>query len=277
LKKIIIIFCICILIQPSKAADTQVFLLSKLITQVFNEENPRSLINLVDDLDSEASEINEKDKKAFLRKASQIFLKQQKISKGLQKITGTQSNTKNLKELLLKLKSFNYRSRSIRFDEKEIRNRQNSINTLIQATMSDLEDDIETAKQKLLKEPYSSGLFGLTEEISGDCMPTIEKTPTSCTHVTKSIELAIRRPANLENFDSSGALVKKTELISKIKSDERGFFEINLSPGAYSILAIDGDREICSSAASGSKLACSIELEAGSKAFYKLVLDKALW
>jgi hypothetical protein len=277
LKKIILFFVLFILSLPTWAASKEVFFLSKLIGQNLDELNPKSLVNIVEKLNSEASRINTKDKKAFLNKAGQIYIKQKKITQALQKITKTNKNQKSINDLLTKIKGYKFRSRSTRNSESEIISRQIEINNQIQKIMSELEIDIESAKEALLTAPFKSGLFGISEEIKGDCMPKIGNAPTTCVHLSKKMTINIRKPVSIDNFDSSGALVIKTGLIKQYSSDENGFFEINLDPGIYSILVLDGDREVCNSGFSRDGLACTIEIENGTKTFHKLILDNAVW
>lgn len=277
MKKIILLICLVIVALPSLAASKEVFFLSKLINQNLNQSNPKSLINLVAKLNREASKVNRKNKKMFLNQASQIYVRQKKSILGIRKLTNTSKSHKKINDLLSKIKSLNYSSRSSRSTNAEIINKQIEINNQIQNIMSDLEDELENAKEDLLSEPANSGVFGISEEITGDCMPQIGNTRSSCTRISKSMTITVRKPASIDNFDSSGALEIKPELIKQISSDENGFFEINLDPGIYSILVLDRDREVCNSAFSSDGLACTIEIENGTKTFYKLILDNAFW
>jgi hypothetical protein len=275
-KFVLILFCILIT-PPVLASDREIFILSKLISQNFNESNPKSLINLVNELNKESTEINLENKKAFFIKASKIFVKQKKIKKTLQKISSTSTSKKTINQLYAEIKKYRFRSRSIRFNENDMLNRQISINNQIQSIMNDIEEDLEIAKEKLLEYPDESGIFGLTEKISGNCMPILETNSLDCSYEIKPMEMVIRKPARIENFDNSGNLIDKPDLVTKIKSNDNGFFEINLEPGTYSVMIVKDDQEKCTNKFSEDDIACGVFIENGPKSFYKPTLDEAFW
>jgi len=259
------------------ATVTDQLVLARLIAQNFNESNSNSLINLAKEINEASYELNSDDKNIFFYKANRIFLKQKKIKKALRKISSSTISHKKFDNLYHEIKRFKYYSKSVRLNEIEILNKQISINNLIQSIMQDIEEDIKSAQGELLENPQEPGIFGLTEKISGDCMPGLQDLKSNCKTDIESMEIVIRKPVNLDDLDHQGALVKKPEFIAKIISDEKGFFEISLEPGIYSLMIKKDDQEICTKEFTDDGIACKIHIDNNSKTFYKATLNEAVW
>ena len=89
----------------------------------------------------------------------------------------------------------------------------------------------------------SQGVYGTVELITGDCMPSTGG-PTRCfrcpakrtvqlyeyTNVTQAVRSAIP-PYFWERFN--------TQKLAEVEADEKGFFEISIGPGKYSLVSIE--------------------------------------
>jgi hypothetical protein len=279
LKKFFIVLFLLLASLPAMAADAELISLTKLIAKYFNQSSPKSLVSMINDLEEDVNSTNPEDTKIFSRKAIKIYLKQKSLAKSLLRFKPNSSARPKLKKLDYKLKEFDQSiktSKDLALTENLVSSEQVEIKNHIDEVMSALETDIEILKQTLLNYPNDSGVFGITEEIYGNCMPSVNSAKT-CFSEIRSMDLVIREPASIRDFDGTGALVSPPELISKTSSDENGFFEINLSPGIYSILVMQGDQEFCTSGFSEDGLACLIKIEESSKTFYKSILDNAAW
>lgn len=262
------------------AADAQLVSLTKLISKYFNQSSPKSLVNMISDLEEELNSTNPEDSKIFSRKAIKIYLKQKSLAKSLLRFKPNSPARPKLKQLNFRLREFDQSlktSTDLTLTENTITSEQMEIKDDIDEIMAVLENDIGILKQSLLNYPNDSGVFGITEEVYGNCMPTVDSSKTTCFSEIRSMDLVIREPASIRDFDGTGALVTPPELVSKISSDENGYFEFNLNPGLYSILVVQGDQEFCTSGFSEDGLACLIKIEESSKTFFKSILDNAAW
>jgi hypothetical protein len=280
LKFFLLILLLIFSSQATLATTPELLGLTKILAKHFNQSSPKSLVAMIDDLQEYAESEEPDDNKLFIRKAKKIITKQKSLAKSLLKLrSGSQSTVKfkDLRQNLIEFEESLSPSKEFVLTDNIIASQKLEINDQIQELMSSLETDIENAKQELLNYPNNSGVFGTTVEIYGNCMPSTGTSKSSCVSDTGSMELVIREPASIRDFDPTGALISKPELVTQVSSDEHGFFEINLNPGLYSVLVLNGETEFCTSGFSEDGLACLIKIEENSKTFYKSILDNAVW
>jgi len=280
LKFFLLILLLIFSSQATLATTPELLGLTKILAKYFNQSSPKSLVAMIDDLQEYAESEEPDDNKLFVRKAKKIITKQKSLAKSLLRFrSGPQSTAKfkDLRQNLIKFEEGLLPSQDFVLTDNSIASQKLEINDQIQELMSSLETDIENAKQELLNYPNNPGVFGITVEIYGNCMPNSVASKSSCISDTASMELIIREPASIRDFDPTGALISKPELVSQVRSDEHGFFEINLNPGLYSVLVLNGETEFCTSGFSEDGLACLIKIEENSKTFYKSILDNAVW
>jgi hypothetical protein len=105
----------------------------------------------------------------------------------------------------------------------------------------------------------SQGIYGKTYLITGDCMPIY--TEDSCRKEIVSRTIFIRELVPIEAIEK-GYLKKESDLIKVAKSNIRGFYEVWLPPGNYSVFIEDEGKEYCRWV-SGSGGACQITIGDG--------------
>jgi hypothetical protein len=280
LKKFFIVLFLLLASLPAMAQELEILILTKLIDKNFNKANPKSLLYLIEKLNDNSKKINPKNSKRFIKKANKIYQKQISISKQLLKFEPKSLSKPKLKILKTFIKEYEYNldsSIDIGLSDDSISLNQDYIKSAINDVMIALEDDLNVSKNKFLNQPNQAGIFGLTEEIYGNCMPSSNQSNYFCNSEFRSMDLIIRQPATIRDLDPSGALITEPKLISKISSDDNGYFEINLNPGLYSIFVLNGDQEFCTNNISADGLACLVEVTESSKTFYKSILDNAVW
>jgi hypothetical protein len=280
MKKFIFVFLILFLVQGAWANSlNQRIILSKIISTNLNTSNPGSLKSMIEEIKKEKIYSKRKDIRVFLKKIVKIYQKEKSLSKSLIKFQNQTQSISRLRKLNFKLKEFqmNLKNQNIATTESNsFVKDQIILRNIALDIMSRLEGDLEKAKFKHIQDPKSSGVFGITEEISGDCMPMISSN-NKCISDLKSMDLVIRKPATVRDFLPSGILINKPELITKISSDNFGYYEVNLEPGLYSILVVQGNEEYCSNGFSKDDLACLVAVQENQKVFFTVTLDNSLW
>lgn len=107
--------------------------------------------------------------------------------------------------------------------------------------------DIEkTYLQNETKVSATTGLYGTLASMEGNCMPMIGPGPWPCT--TCPIKRTVRiysytmitqaTPQNGRGFYDSFS----TQLIKEVETDNDGFYQIDLVPGDYTIVAIENGK-----------------------------------
>lgn len=106
----------------------------------------------------------------------------------------------------------------------------------------------------------ATGLFGQVKLIEGNCMPSIAGSKTSCSETGFSTKVIVR--------DTSGILIAET------KTDEKGYYAVELAPGDYSVWLNDSGEEYCNWY-SGDGIACKVEIIDTCE--YDPKIDHAVW
>ena len=106
----------------------------------------------------------------------------------------------------------------------------------------------------------ATGLFGQVKLIEGNCMPMIEGSKNSCSETGISSKVIVR--------DTLGILIAET------KTDENGYYAVELAPGDYSVLVNDSGEEYCNWY-SGDGIACKVEITDTFE--YDPKIDHAVW
>jgi hypothetical protein len=107
----------------------------------------------------------------------------------------------------------------------------------------------------------TQGLYGRVVLIEGDCMPVT--TPERCRISYPSRRISVREPATLDDMVGT-YLVTSRPLVAATTADERGFYEVQLPPGTYSVFVEDGGREYCNRFG-GQLEACQVTVGEGIK------------
>ncbi len=115
----------------------------------------------------------------------------------------------------------------------------------------------------------SQGLKGTITIRSGDCMPKIAPTPSSCTVETYATptEVIIKKPKDLNN-----KAVK--EVVKKIENVQ-GTFQTELQPGLYNMYVMYKNKEYCNSFGGLAGEDCEFTVEAGKVTNYTLEINTA--
>lgn len=137
----------------------------------------------------------------------------------------------------------------------------------------DSDDEVESDQKGILK--------GRVIKKSGDCMPQVDGGESSCQ--SKGIEAVVQIRNLKYSYDSSS----EYQVISEVRSDPDGRFEIKLPEGRYSIfVGEDGDTvpeqpgfEIefhCGMIGSDGEF-CPVEIKLGETTEYDPVIDLAVY
>lgn len=91
------------------------------------------------------------------------------------------------------------------------------------------------------------GVYGIVHFTQGNCMPTIDRTPTDCQ--TCPVKRKVRIYAYTRLADAivdpmqSGFFTSfSTRLITEVESDANGFFQVNLQPGTYTMVVVENGK-----------------------------------
>lgn len=110
-------------------------------------------------------------------------------------------------------------------------------------------------------------LHGITGIYEGNCMPSPGVPP--CQARPSSITLLITSPS--EEYDS-------TMLVKRVTSSDDGVFEVELSPGNYSLFLLDGEDVVCPAMSCPDACYCQpFEIISGERTKVNPNLDKATW
>ena len=133
---------------------------------------------------------------------------------------------------------------------------------------------VGTRGRKPLIEPEpttSQGIYGKVSLITGNCTPPAGP---SCKTSYISRTIYIREPVTIKAMEK-GYLKNKTNLAKQIKSNNKGFYEVELSPGTYSVFVEKEGKEYCGTFG-GHGEACQIILGNELKE-YNIVINRAVW
>jgi hypothetical protein len=121
-----------------------------------------------------------------------------------------------------------------------------------------------------------TGIYGKVTLLSGNCMPgpAIDGTGAStCVGVPVSRNIYVREPSYL---GTNLNLKQKNRLIAETKSDSKGYYQLELTPGSYSILVEDEGEEYCH-LSSYAGIACPIMIVEYKLTEHNLDIDHAAW
>ena len=124
------------------------------------------------------------------------------------------------------------------------------------------------------KPTITQGIYGKTYLITGDCMPG-DSLENRCFGTTVSRTIYVREPVTMYDMEKK-YLKNKSNLIKKASSNIKGFYEIELSTGNYSMFIEDEGREYCAGKIFDIDRACHIIIENGLIEF-NITIDHAYW
>jgi len=94
------------------------------------------------------------------------------------------------------------------------------------------------------KVTIASGIWGTVSSLEGNCMPTEQVSSSSCSNCPVQRTVKVYEYTTLSNaitsdpykrfFDSFNA-----QLVAQSEADEKGFFQLNIPPGHYSIVTVE--------------------------------------
>lgn len=105
--------------------------------------------------------------------------------------------------------------------------------------------DIEkTRAENLIKRTISEGVYGTVGLVTGDCMPIVDPKTSSCKHCP------VKRIVQVYEYTTTTQAVRSTtppyyydhfttQKLAEIEADEKGFYEINIGPGHYTIVTME--------------------------------------
>lgn len=88
------------------------------------------------------------------------------------------------------------------------------------------------------------GIYGKISMHTGNCMPTTAGGDNSCEMSKVETTVFVREPVSREAMDEQ-YLAADSTLIKETRSDEDGWYEVELPPGTYSVFVADEGREYC--------------------------------
>jgi hypothetical protein len=135
----------------------------------------------------------------------------------------------------------------------------------------------ELIKNNLEKISINTGTAGTILKKEGNCMPMIGGFSTCVSYPVKRTIL-IYESTTFNNADGWGPLYNSvhTKLISKVDSDQNGFFQITLSPGKYSIF-ISENNKFYANGSDGQGVINPLIIQNDSVSIIKLNLDYAVY
>jgi hypothetical protein len=97
------------------------------------------------------------------------------------------------------------------------------------------------------KVTITSGIWGTVSFMEGNCMPTVLPSTNSCKNCPVQRTVKIYRYTTLSNavtsdpdkifFDSFN-----TQLIAQVDTDDKGFFQVDIPAGHYSIIVVENGK-----------------------------------
>ena len=96
-----------------------------------------------------------------------------------------------------------------------------------------------TQTEELQKPTITQGVYGEVTLRSGNCMPSVWPSTNSCALQKFSTNIYITQKLDeneLSSMGTIGTIIKNPTLIKQTKSNEKGFFEIELPNGTYSLI-----------------------------------------
>jgi hypothetical protein len=218
-------------------------------SNLLSSENP-SLRQIKKDL----QKINKRHKKIY-----KSLLKQFKISKD-------------------SLETVKVRQKSMKFKRNDSELQTNLINSykLAQENNVYLESIIEDNKAKAYTDSTSSGLFGQVSMITGNCMPTTDKT-SSCAESSFPTTVIIRAITSVNELDKFTYYSGTTEPLLNLNTNDEGIYKVDLAPGQYSVFILDdANKEYCDSY-DGEGNACKVTIKASMYSEFNASLDRAVY
>jgi len=213
--------------------------------------------------------------------AKKIFKRQKRVYKRLKKLSkysGFSKYSALVNERSRNtLTNFKTNSKSSYKNIKRLKRSNDKLSLLEEIT------SLETSNQGLLEElttlsksaafgdPDNSGVFGVTSLVSGNCMPGPEIN-TSCKLEKLSITISVRRLTHYSEGLSFIYYSFSEEPIASVESEADGSYNLELSPGEYSIFVLDGDNEYCNSF-DGDGNACKLVIKETMKTEYNVTID----
>jgi hypothetical protein len=124
------------------------------------------------------------------------------------------------------------------------------------------------------KPTITQGIYGKVILITGDCMPG-DSIENRCFRTPVSRAIYVRETVTMYDMEIQ-YLKNKSNLIKEADSNIKGFYEIELSVGTYSMFVEDEGREYCAGMYLAVDKACQIIIEDGLTEF-NITIDHAYW
>ena len=90
------------------------------------------------------------------------------------------------------------------------------------------------------------GIWGTVSSLEGDCMPT-DQVSSSCSNCPVQRTVKVYEYTTLTNAVTSDPYKRffdtfNTQLVAQSEADEKGFFQLNIPPGHYSIVIVENGK-----------------------------------
>ncbi|MDO6432814.1 hypothetical protein Q4E93_19560 [Flavitalea sp. BT771] len=130
--------------------------------------------------------------------------------------------------------------------------------------------DVEKARaDNASKVTITNGIWGTLSLLTGDCMPLRSPNKTSCSNcpVKRTMRIYERTttaqatPANEKGWYDSFS----TRLLKEFSSDDNGFFQVEIDPGAYTLVVMDSGKIYAFGGADGQGDICLINITGGKQ------------
>lgn len=142
--------------------------------------------------------------------------------------------------------------------------------------------DIEkTRTENLAKRTITEGVYGTVGLVTGDCMPTTDPGPSHCIHCPA------KRTVQIYQYTTMAQAVRSTtppyyydhfttQKLAETVADEKGFYQISIGPGQYTIVTVE-DGKIYANSYNGLGGISPIKVESNVALRANLTVSKAVY
>ena len=97
------------------------------------------------------------------------------------------------------------------------------------------------------KVTITSGVWGTVSSMEGNCMPMIPPSTSTCRNCPVQRTVKIYQYTTLSSAVTTDPYKRffdsfNTQLLAEVETDENGFFQINISPGHYTIVTVENGK-----------------------------------
>ena len=132
------------------------------------------------------------------------------------------------------------------------------------------------------KVTITEGIYGIVKERYGDWMPWVDSNPPDHGERPIACEIYVYEYTRTRDFDQQyignypiSAMPKP--LVATTTSDSRGFYQLSLPPGNYSVLLLDTDGKLHVNGLNNEGGLCPVSVQADQTTECNLILDHAVY